>query len=71
MMDSTLARDEDILKAAEDWRKAGRGEAHPAAGRRTGLDDTVTVGAPWPCAPPSVRAQCHVRVHGAGTPPRQ
>ena len=23
-MDSTLARDEDILKAAEDWRKAGR-----------------------------------------------
>ena len=26
-MDSTLARDEDILKAAEDWRKAGRGVA--------------------------------------------
>src|SRR5258707_3641070 len=24
---STLARDEDILKAAEDWRKAGRGVA--------------------------------------------
>ena len=23
----TLARDEDILKAAEDWRKAGRGVA--------------------------------------------
>jgi xanthine/CO dehydrogenase XdhC/CoxF family maturation factor len=26
-MDSTLARDEDILKAAEDWRSAGRGVA--------------------------------------------
>jgi xanthine/CO dehydrogenase XdhC/CoxF family maturation factor len=26
-MDSTLARDEDILKAAEDWRNAGRGVA--------------------------------------------
>jgi xanthine/CO dehydrogenase XdhC/CoxF family maturation factor len=26
-MDNTLARDEDILKAAEDWRKAGRGVA--------------------------------------------
>jgi xanthine/CO dehydrogenase XdhC/CoxF family maturation factor len=26
-MDSSLARDEDILKAAEDWRKAGRGVA--------------------------------------------
>ena len=24
---STLARDEDILQAAEDWRKAGRGVA--------------------------------------------
>jgi xanthine/CO dehydrogenase XdhC/CoxF family maturation factor len=24
---STLARDDDILKAAEDWRKAGRGVA--------------------------------------------
>ena len=24
---STLARDEDILKAAEDWRRAGRGVA--------------------------------------------
>ncbi len=23
----TLARDEDILKAAEDWRKAGKGVA--------------------------------------------
>ena len=23
----TLARDEDILRAAEDWRKAGRGVA--------------------------------------------
>src|SRR6188508_2358387 len=26
-MDSTLARDEDILKAAEEWSKAGRGVA--------------------------------------------
>ena len=26
-MDNTLARDEDILKAAEDWRKAGHGVA--------------------------------------------
>ena len=24
-----LARDEDILKAAEDWKKAGRGVAQP------------------------------------------
>src|ERR1700738_5045204 len=27
MMMETLARDEDILKAAEDWRKAGRAVA--------------------------------------------
>jgi xanthine/CO dehydrogenase XdhC/CoxF family maturation factor len=26
-MTTTLSRDEDILKAAEDWRKAGRGVA--------------------------------------------
>jgi xanthine/CO dehydrogenase XdhC/CoxF family maturation factor len=26
-MDNTLARDEDIHKAAEDWRKSGRGVA--------------------------------------------
>ena len=26
-MDNTLARDEDILKAAEDWRNSGRGVA--------------------------------------------
>src|SRR3984893_16050938 len=40
---STLARDEDILKAAEDWRKAGRGVA------------LATVVETWGSAPRRVR----------------
>jgi len=33
-----LSRDEDILKAAEDWRKAGRGVALATVVETWGLD---------------------------------
>src|SRR3974390_535639 len=47
-----LARDEDILQAAEDWRKAGRGVA------------LATVMEPWGSAPPRVGSKLAIDEEG-------